>query len=952
MTIDPAIVPGLLLLAAELAALAAVGYLIARVALRQDDERVALAQGLVVGLALWGVVTNIALYLVPGLAGAVVGWGVMFALGAVVVWRAPRPIRPRLRTVGGFTVAALALFWVALASRQALSIPDPTVQLGLAVSIRAGGFPPELFWNPGAPAPYHHGIPLLAGLLTPPVGPDLGFVTELLGAYIWMSLALVIATLLLQRASIFAAMLTAPLLITAGAWTFTWVGEGLLEIPVLTGVPSAEAGASLMGIYWPSPEQSWLVDRPIQFREAALPDIWKPGFPLGYALLTIVLERSARANDRSWPFTLTQAALVSFVGLSVATLAPLLLALWAGLEALHLRRAWRANALARGAVLRTAAGLALAALLLLAGGRFAGFLSGAASVGLTLAWNEHQEGWRLLGAFAPRPGGVALLGVGPVVVAGAAALMARRDRLVQALVVGSGVLALAYLGLRYTPAPFDVDRLAGHGRNLALIALLVALSVRLAGLPPRLRYAASGLLVVLLIWPTVVGPARSLGLALGHGPRLADAQPGQRKLSGSGAFGRYVRGAPISERVAAYIRDHTALDAHVLDTVWPFWQVQFDTGRPNNAGFYGMTHQFFHLGPEYWDALKYLEPAAIRRLGIEYVHATDAWMATLPARAQAWLGDPRLFELLVRDGGERLFRVRPAFPSLAVSPHPASFEALRQAVPPSATVYLVIPPRDIQTLRIASTLSHARLVGQVDTHELHLLTPTSWRVDPLTGETPDLVVLPSNAETWMFPPSARTPIWWTDHNVAVYAPNGAVPTILDAPSPDAAPPRDSPPVLTEVSDVMVTEGRIDFVAAFDERTPRGWTSQDWVVLEGDRSPWAIHTETYRRGAGPTIAKWFAGLLSAGSATTAHTYRFDARAPELSVRNDRGEFVPLASSAAELGPGGYTLALRLRHEFEPTVWRDAAVVPVLRIRISEGGHVTYEPLADVHRGPVS
>ena len=846
----------------------------------------------------------------------------------------------------------MALFWVALASRQALSIPDPTVQLGLAVSIRAGGFPPELFWNPGAPAPYHHGIPLLAGLLTPPVGPGLGFVTELLGAYVWTSFALVITTMLMHRASTLAVAVTAPLLITAGAWTFTWVGEGLLEIPVLAGVPSAEAGASLMGIYWPSPEQSWLLDRPIQFREAALPDIWKPGFPLGYALLVIVLERAARANDRSWPFTLTQAALVSFVGLSVATLAPLLLALWAGLEAVHLRRAWCANSLARGAVLRSTAGLALAVLLLLAGGRFAGFLSGAASVGLTLAWNEHQQGLRLLGAFAPRSGGVALLGVGPVVVAGAAALMARRDRLVQALALGAGVLALAYLGLRYSPAPFDVDRLAGHGRNLALIALLLALSVRLAGWPPRLRYAASGLLVVLLVWPTVVGPARSLGLALGHGPLLADAQPGQRTLSGSAAFGRYVRGPPISERVAAYIRDHTAMNAHVLDTAWPFWHVQFDTGRPNNGGFYGLTHQFFHLGPEYWDALKYLEPAAIRRLGIEYVHATDAWVAGLPSRAQAWLGDPRLFELLVRDGGERLFRVRPTFPSLDVSPHPASFEALRQAVPPSATVYLVIPPRDIQTLRVASTLSHARLVGQVDTHELHLLTPTNWGVDPLTDETPDIVVLPSSAETWMFPPAARTPIWWTDHNVAVYAPNGAVPQILDAPMPDAEPPADPPPMLLELSEVTLADGHIEFVAAFDERTSRGWTSQDWVILEGDRSPWAIPTEVFRRRAEPTIAKWFAGLLSAGSASTTHTYRFDAHAPELSVRNDRGEFVPLATSAADLGPGGYTLALRLRHEYKPTVWRDAAVVPVLRIRVSEGGRVTYEPLADVRGGPVA
>ena len=50
MTVDPAVLPGLLLLAAELGVLAAVGFVVARVALRQTDDRLALAQGLVIGL--------------------------------------------------------------------------------------------------------------------------------------------------------------------------------------------------------------------------------------------------------------------------------------------------------------------------------------------------------------------------------------------------------------------------------------------------------------------------------------------------------------------------------------------------------------------------------------------------------------------------------------------------------------------------------------------------------------------------------------------------------------------------------------------------------------------------------------------------------------------------------------------------------------------------------------
>ena len=107
MTIDGAVVPGLLFLLAEFAALAAVGYVIARVALRETDDRVALAQGLVVGPAIWGVFVNLVMYALLGLAGAIAGWIFVLALAAVLIWRAPAPIRPRGRTVAVFAAAAL-----------------------------------------------------------------------------------------------------------------------------------------------------------------------------------------------------------------------------------------------------------------------------------------------------------------------------------------------------------------------------------------------------------------------------------------------------------------------------------------------------------------------------------------------------------------------------------------------------------------------------------------------------------------------------------------------------------------------------------------------------------------------------------------------------------------------------------------------------------------------------
>ena len=328
MTIDPTVIPGFLLLAAELAALAAAGYVVVRVALRQDDHRMALAQGLVVGPALWGLIANLVMYAVPGLAGAIVGWGVMLALGIVLTWRAPHPIRPRPRVAAGFALAVLALLSVALASRQLLSVSDPQIQLGQAAAIRAGGFPPELPWTPGIPAPYHYGASLLVGLLAPPAGPDLAFVWELLGALAWLSFVLVVVTALQRRASGFAVLLTAPLLLTASAWTFSDLGGGILQIPVPAGLPAAGLRASLADIYWPSATYAVVPD----MRYAALPDIWKPAFPLGYALSVVVLERAAHSEARGWLAAVTLAGLVGFTGLLALTLGPVLLILWAGLE--------------------------------------------------------------------------------------------------------------------------------------------------------------------------------------------------------------------------------------------------------------------------------------------------------------------------------------------------------------------------------------------------------------------------------------------------------------------------------------------------------------------------------------------------------------------------------------------------------------------------------------------
>ena len=931
MTVDPSVVPGLLFLLAEFVALAGIGYVVVRAALRETDDRIALAQGLVVGPAIWGVVVNLVMYAVPGRAGAVAGWVFVLALAAVLIWRAPKPLRPRLRVAAGFALAAVALFWLALASRQMLGIPNTYIRVGLSASIREGGFPPEFPWNPGTHAPYHYGVNLLTGLLAPPSGPDLAFLEELLGAYAWICLVLVVATAILRRASGSAVLIAAPLLLTIGAWTLRFADpDSILEVIVPAGVPAAGLRAALMDIFWPS------VELPYASHLEALPNIWKPTFTLSYALAFVVLTHAARAGRRSWLSVMTLAALVGFLGLTSSSLAPIVLLLWAGLEAIHLIRSRRAGSVRRSDTIRPASGLALAALLLLAGS-FSTFLLGSSvPSGMSIGGNEYFEGWRLLGTLDRLPGGLGVLGLGPLAVAGIAALLARRDRLVLALAVGAGVLLLAMLLLNYEPKPRDIVRIEGHARNFALLALLLALGVRLAGLrPARWRYAAGAAVIALVTWPTAMAPVRNVGLAIGNGVELANAQqaPGER----------FVLESIPSDRIADYIRNNTAVEARVFSPHPD--SMTFDTGRPNAYGFAGLLHVSAERGPTYRDVARFLEPAAVRRLGFEYVHAPDAWVEDLPDEAAVRLNDPNLFELLVRDGSESLYRVLPEFFTLDPPPAPASYEALRQAVPASATVFLVRPEEfDTRPLsRTAWALSHTRLLGVIEPWRLNLRTP--WPAEPLGDRMPDVVIAPAEFVPWMFPPALRRPVWWNDET-AVYALDGAVDPIMPPPPWSELFPFD-----VRLSDVRTVDGgRIAFTATFDDRAPDQWSGQDWIVIATEAPPWDIPTQLLLDGATPAAHRWFSGQIWPGSAMISRAYELDFLAPSLAVRDSGGALTPAQASEAESGPGLYTLAVRLRHEYKPNQWRAVAYIPVLRITVSETGQVSYQVHEDVGGEP--
>lgn len=919
MNADPSVIPGLLLLAGELGALAVVGFIVVRVTLGQRDDLVALAQGLVVGLALWGLIVNFVLFLWPGYAGALVGWAVVVMIGAGMAWRGRARIRVNPRLAVGFGATFLALFWIALAGRQLLPNPDPYIHHGFIGGIRAGGpHPPELPWNPGMAVPYHYGVDLLIGLLTPPIGPDPAFVTELLGAYVWTSFVLVVGTLVLRRGSWLAAVTLGPLLLAAGTQTLLFASPGVLQAPIPAGLPAPGLRAALGTVY---------VDG-LGASESVPPNVWKPPFPLAYALALVVLERAAQTKNWRWPRQVTLALLVGFLGLVDEAVAPIVLMLWVALEMVLLVQAGRERATLE-AIARVAAGPALALLLLaVGGGVLTAVLGGEDAGALSLGWIGDTSIRQPLLSFRELSGGLGLLSLGPVVLAGAAALLARRDRLTLALATAAGAFVLAALMVRYDIGQQDVTRLDGFARNFALLAVLIALSLRLRALRPRWRWAACAAVAGLVTWPAVVSPVRALGPAISQGVQLANAQAEADEAKSGRSGQRSVFPSFRSQCLAAYIRGHTASDARILSPNPSGMSAV--TGRPSAAGFIQASHLLHEVGPEYVDATRYLDPAAVERLGITYVHATNAWVSGLPDHAGEWLDDPQLFQPLAKDGADALYRVLPAFLELEAALESSSYEALRRAVPASAAVYVDPAIESPFALRIASALAHARLVGEIYPGNLHLRT--DFGIEPLGEHHPSFIVAPHSFTPSMLAPAARRPIWW-NAGLAVYAAEGAAQPIMSTTQSRL------PPVSVRASDEGRMRGGIAFSVELINRAPDRWTGQDWLVLPANASGLPVSTDSDGAGGG----RWFPGQIDPGHESARLSLALDPSVVNLSVRGRDGRLSSVGDSGAPLGPGYWTVALRLSGKVDRGSYvahEPVAFVPVMILRVSANGEVAH------------
>ena len=910
----------------ELAALAAVGFVVARVGLRERHDLVALAQGMVIGPALWGLGVSFILYLIPGLAGAVVAWGLVLSLGGVLAWRGGTTVSISWRRLGGFAAVALALCWVTLAARQLMRIPDADLHLGLSAHIQAGGWPPATPWNPDVPVYYHHGVDLLVALLAPPIGPSWVLVTEVLGAYIWTSFALVVGTALLQRGGWRSMLLLSPLLLSAGGWTLVgYLNEvpHVLQIPAPTDLGTVGLRSSLAGLYWPDVAMRWHSEL-----DGAPANIWKPPFVLAYALAFVVLWHAATSRRRTRATALTSAAVVGFLGLVSEELALLVVGLWVVLEAVRLVELRTNGRLTRSTLWLRSMGPVAAMLLLAAGGGgLTGVLSGAAQAEVSVGWFDDPFSRDPLGRHELLQGRIGLLGVGAISAAIAAALLAWRDRLVLSLAASTLPLMGAALTIQYPIAPHDVTRFDGHARNFALLALLLAVAMRLPRLPQFGRVGASVLIAGLVVWPTIAPPVRTMSLGVSRGIQLSNPVTGMRGADADVTvfdLGRYAISGPVSDEVARYVRENTAVDTRVFSPHGNALSIA--TGRPNASGLRGQLHLRPYVGEEYDDVMRFLEPGPVRRLGLAYLHATDEWQAGLPEHAQAWLEDSQLLERVVRTETDALFRIRPAFLALSGSYAPASYEALRQAVSEGTIVYLAPSLQPQHILRIDSALSHAQVRGAVDTTSPHLLTRRSTTT--VTEHVPDLVVAPARMAPAAMDAASRRPVWWNDE-VAVYAPAGRIAPIMDPPRKDFS---------VVLSDVRVADARIAFTATFTDRATERWQGQDWVVAATDDSPWQL---PYRFGTAEftsVFVRWFEGQVVPVPETETHEYfflyEFEPRTGTLALWDGNG-YRSLSEPQGALAPGTWLLAAR------PNVNREeVGLIPILKFTLADDGTFTF------------
>ena len=185
-----------------------------------------------------------------------------------------------------------------------------------------------------------------------------------------------------------------------------------------------------------------------------------------------------------------------------------------------------------------------------------------------------------------------------------------------------------------------------------------------------------------------------------------------------------------------------------------------------------------------------------------------------------------------------------------------------------------------------------------------------------------------------------TPIWW-NHAAVAYATGPGRAAAVD-------PPPDSESYVTvRLSNVSQQDARISFTAHFVNHAPGQWTGQDWLLVRVEETDWQLPSEFESDGYTLVGTRWFGGQLSPDVVDTSIRYRFNAGTGQLESDDSAGGFVALPMSGSPLEPAEYVLVARLQREY-----LQAAIIPVLRVRVTETGSAAFAGYAGERRVSVN
>ncbi len=838
------------------------------------------------------------MYVVPGSGGVAAGWLVVLGIVAAVAWRqrhSPLALLPGWRAVAFWLVS----FLISLAARQQYWIPDAMVHAPLSASLMAGVFPPRFPWTPDVPAIYHFLPELVIGALNLGFGPGLVLTTELLGAFMAAALALLVAAVASELgASRLAMALALPILLSSGLWTLVLFADrpaaALVAIPV--GTPEAGLRAALGAVFLPD-----VASAATSPAEAAPPNIINPHFIWSYGLaISLALLATARATHRVAGGAVIALLLSALSAIDETVFVSALLALgaFAMFNIVRQRRTWQRQgclllALTAGTGLALGQGGVVSDLLFRVPGSMSVF---------SLHKPSPEVAW--LGEIQTVGGGLGTLTLGTVailILGGGSAYVTRSGAL--AIVVAMALTLFAGFALvHFSASPMDIARLEGHALNLAMMVLAVGLAAFAFRSQRRVTLYSSGLVLAgLIVWPTTADAFGRMAQAIADGPRLYIA--GTRAVDYAPSFS-------TRSHLDAEIADRRALVEAVIATTAPDERIltarpkiiSAGTGRPTPLGYAEWPHYVALPGPEYQDAMRSLDQAALRELRIDFVHVDDAMLGAMSEEARRRLGSSE-FQLVFRAPGPRTDELYAVVdrPPLARAPARGSFRALaglaagRRVLVSSAT-------HPLERLPLYYTLRASEdLYGRWD-------NPAHFRQDlqirPATGDAVDLMALPDTVYPSSLDHMHRAPAW-TRGGVRVY--DLRRPSTGDSPE---SPIRVEGHSLLDASGIQVT-------------SVPGW-SDDWTGTD-----WMVFREAEPNSGIPAILEkgqlWFPGQLAPKSPGQRIEIRFDASRGQLEQRRADGGWSDVGDGGRGLPAGSYVLTLRFTSEGRAVFFVPVAVV---------------------------